>query len=121
MKSHEDIERFVRTVECETERQRDEEVRAEIIEAQEACKPQRHLSLWSIPMRSNRAKLATAATILLAVALGVIVLDWTTAPAWAWEQTIEALKNVRSVYIAGRMRSPGSDSDEAFAKIRYTF
>lgn len=65
-------------------------------------------------MRSNRARLATAATIVLAVVLGVTVLDWTTAPAWALEQTIEALKNVRSVYIAGRMRSPGSDSDDAF-------
>jgi len=114
MKSHEDIERFVKTVDCDTARQRDGEVRAEIMEAHAACKRKRQPTMWSIPMRSNKARLATAATILLAVVLGVTVLDWTTAPAWALEQTIEALKNVRSVYIAGRMRNPGQDSDEAF-------
>lgn len=65
-------------------------------------------------MRSNRAKLATAATILVAVVLGLTILNHTTAPVWALEHTIEALKNVQSVYIAGRMRSPGSDSDDEF-------
>jgi hypothetical protein len=50
----------------------------------------------------------------LAVALLVTISDWMTRPAWALEQTIDALKNIRAVYIAGRMYSPWQNDEEEF-------
>ncbi len=37
-----------------------------------------------------------------------------TRPAWALEQTIDALKNVRAVYIAGRLHNPWRDVEADF-------
>lgn len=65
-------------------------------------------------MKSNTAKLATAAMILVAIGLSVTILDRMATPAWALDQTINALKNVRAVYIAGRVHYPDRETDTEF-------
>lgn len=52
-------------------------------------------------MKTKVAKLATVAIIILAVALSVSILSNSTSPAWAIEQTVEALKKFNAVYISG--------------------
>jgi len=65
-------------------------------------------------MRSNTRKLAAAAGVILVVALLVTLSDWMTRPAWALEQTIDALKDIKAVYITGRMYSPWHNGEAEF-------
>jgi len=64
---------------------------------------------WRTIMTSNRARLATAAAIILVVALGVSLLDQMATPAWALEQAIEALKDFGAVHVAGAF--PGGTAE----------
>jgi len=68
------------------------------------------LSLGRIIMKSKITKLAAAAVIILIVVLGI---NLSTKPAWAIEQTIEALKHIKAVYISGYANYRGS-SRESF-------
>ncbi|MFC1676945.1 outer membrane lipoprotein carrier protein LolA [Planctomycetota bacterium] len=52
-------------------------------------------------MKSKITKLATAAAIILAVVLSVTVLDKTTAPVWAIEETIEILEDFNAIHFLG--------------------
>ena len=65
--------------------------------------------LWRIIMKSQKTKFAAAAVILLAVLLTIFVLDRTTAPLWAIEQSIEALKDFRAIHIV--VISPDSTTE----------
>jgi len=59
------------------------------------------LNIWRMIMKSKIVKLATAAAIILAVVISVTILDKSTTPTWAIEQTIETLREIESIYIAG--------------------
>jgi hypothetical protein len=65
-------------------------------------------------MRSNTAKLATAAVVLIGIGLFVTLLDRTATPVWALDQTLAALRNVRAVYTTGRMYDPSRGKDATF-------
>lgn len=54
-------------------------------------------NIWRIIMNSRITKLATAAVLILAVVLGVSLLDKSATPAYAIEQTIQAMRSVSSV------------------------
>lgn len=62
-------------------------------------------------MNGNTRKLAAAAGIILAVTLLITLSDWMTRPAWALSQTIEALKSVKAIYIAGQAHYPERQID----------
>jgi len=61
----------------------------------------RQIKIWRTIMKTKIAKLATAAAIILIAVLGITLLEKSTTPAWAIEQTIEALKKFNAVYISG--------------------
>lgn len=61
------------------------------------------LKVWRTIMQTKITKLATAAAIILIVVLGITILDRFTTPAWAIEQTIEALKRFNAVHVSGIM------------------
>lgn len=63
--------------------------------------PENRLNIWRIIMKNKISKIASAAVILIAVALSVTIIDRLTTPAWAIEQTIQALKETKSVIISG--------------------
>jgi hypothetical protein len=112
------IERFVADTNIGTRDQRDRQVLGEVLQAHEdfkrrqSQKPQSQI--WRMIMGTNTRKLAAAAAVFLAVAALITISDWMTRPAWALEQTIEALKSVRAIYIAGRMYSPWHNDQAQF-------
>ncbi|MHC4331875.1 MAG: hypothetical protein ACYSWW_27545, partial [Planctomycetota bacterium] len=59
------------------------------------------LNIWRIIMKSQITKLATAAVIVVAVVILLTVLDKSTTPTWALEQTIETLREIESIHISG--------------------
>ena len=56
-------------------------------------------TIWRIIMKSNITKLAVAAAIILITALGITILEKSTKPAYAIEQTIEAMKHITTAHI----------------------
>ena len=59
--------------------------------------------LWRIIMKSQISKLAAVAVIIVSVIIGLAtILKYGATPAYAIEQTIEAIKNVPIVHIFGR-------------------
>ena len=59
--------------------------------------PTKPLDMWRIIMNSRITKLATVAAVILAVLVGVTLIDRSTKPAYAIEQTIEAMRSISSV------------------------
>jgi hypothetical protein len=67
-----------------------------------------NLSLWRIIMKSRRTKFTAAAVIIVAViAISVSVLDMATL-AYALEQTIDAIKKVKTVHMVGEFYGRGA-------------
>ena len=89
MKPKKDIEQFVANIDLETQDERDRHVLDTVLRAHEDRQQQRHPPTWRIIMKSNTTKLATAATIFLALGLSVTILDRMATPAWALDQTVE--------------------------------
>lgn len=114
MKPRMNIEQLVERIEAKTHPARDRHILGTILKAHEASQDQRQPHTWRIVMRSNAAKLATAAVVVIGIGLSVTILDHMTTPAWAFEQTLAALKNVRAVYTTGRMYNPSRDRDTTF-------
>jgi outer membrane lipoprotein-sorting protein len=54
-------------------------------------------NIWRIIMNSKVTKLATVAVVILAVVVGVTLIDRSSTPAYAIEQTIQAMRSVSSV------------------------
>jgi outer membrane lipoprotein-sorting protein len=54
-------------------------------------------NIWRIIMNNRIIKLATVAVVILAVVLGVSLLDRSAVPVYAIEQTIQAMRSVSSV------------------------
>ena len=55
-------------------------------------------NIWRIIMNSKITKLATAAVVILAVVVGVTLIDRSATPAYAIEQTIQAMRSISSVH-----------------------
>ncbi len=54
-------------------------------------------NIWRIIMNNRITKFATVAVVILAVVLGVTLIDRSATPAYAIEQTIRAMRSVSSV------------------------
>ncbi len=63
------------------------------------------LIIWRTIMKSSITKLAAVAAVILIAVLSITILDKSTTPAWAIEQTIEALKKFNAVHISGAITS----------------
>jgi len=114
MKPQRDVEQFVAHIDVETHAVRDRHVLDSVLKAHEDHQQKPQPSTWRITMKSNTTKLAAAATILLALGLSVTILDRMTAPAWALDQTVEALRQVEAIYVAGRLYDPDSGREKVF-------
>jgi hypothetical protein len=64
-------------------------------------------SIWRIIMHKKITKFAAAAVIIFAVLLAVSILDKSATPAYAVEQTIDAIQKVRTVYMTGEFYMQG--------------
>jgi outer membrane lipoprotein-sorting protein len=59
------------------------------------------LKTWRIIMKSRITKLATAAVIIIAVAISITIINNTTSTVWAIEQSIEAVSRYNAVIVEG--------------------
>lgn len=68
-------------------------------------KPSTHIATWQTIrrtiMKSQITKLATAAVVILIALFGITLLDKSVTPAWAIEDTAEALDQFNALYISG--------------------
>jgi hypothetical protein len=70
----------------------------------------RRPSVWSTIMKNTFARTAAAAVIIVGLGMAVYVIDQATSPAWAIEQSIEAMKNYRGVRFSGIISMSWADS-----------
>ena len=56
-------------------------------------------SIWRIIMKSRMTKLATVTVVILAVGVGVILIDRSATPAYAVDQTIAAIQTIRTLHM----------------------
>ncbi len=73
----------------------------EALDAQKHISHSFNLSLWRTIMGSVKFKLTAAAIILVAVTIISVSLFDVTTPAYAFDQTINAIKKVKTVHMAG--------------------
>lgn len=65
-------------------------------------------TIWRITMKSKIIKLAAAAVIIIVITFGLTtILDHGATPAYAVEQTIEAIKKIETVYMKGEFYKQG--------------
>ena len=113
MKSSRDIEKLFKDLHDTTNAEMDERVLRDVSQALEDSNRR---NVWRIIMKSKITKLATAAAVILAVVLTITVLDKAVAPAYALEQTVEALSNVRFLHLV-RCDEAGYLADERWIEL----
>ncbi|MBN2183561.1 MAG: zf-HC2 domain-containing protein [Sedimentisphaerales bacterium] len=64
-------------------------------------------SIWRIIMHKKITKFAAAAVIIVAVLLVISFLDNSVTPAYAVDQTADAIREVKTVYMAGEFYMQG--------------
>ncbi len=69
----------------------------------------RQQNIWRIIMKNKVTKIAAAAAVIIAVVLSITFLDKAVTPAWAIEQTVQALKNIQTIIISGITVYNGSE------------
>ncbi|MHC4743025.1 MAG: tetratricopeptide repeat protein [Planctomycetota bacterium] len=73
--------------------------------------------IWRIIMKGKNAKLAAAAIVIITAALLITVLqDAATGPAYAIDQTVEAMSNVRFMHLVTRDKG-GTVKDKRWIEI----
>ena len=113
MRPAENIEKLIKNVDIDTNAERDKAVLADVVKAlqdsksKEAAVPQQNI--WRTIMESRIAKLAATGAVVLVAVFGITVLDKSATPAWAIEQTVEALDKIQTLVISGTDRY-GSES-----------
>ena len=65
------------------------------------------LKIWRIIMKNRIRKVAVAAVVIVAVLLTISVLDKSVTTTYAVEQTIDAIRKVRTVHMAGEFYKQG--------------
>ncbi len=106
MTSEERIERLIKKINVTPRVQTHDKTLNDALAAQEKSKNEQsavhQLNIWRIIMKNPMTKLATAAAVILIAVLGITFLDKSATPAYAVEQTIDALRHITSVHIVGR-------------------
>jgi len=104
MRPAENIKRLIQNLSDKTSVQMDQRVREDMLRAlAESEKPSvlMRLKIGRTIMKSPIAKLAAAAMIAIAIVLPLAILNYTATPAWAIEQTIEAIEGFHAIYGSG--------------------
>ncbi|UCF17797.1 MAG: hypothetical protein JSW59_10095, partial [Phycisphaerales bacterium] len=120
MKAADNINEFVRNAAVKTNPEMDEAVFSKVLAAHKRMKNKKSALtppiLRRTVMKNPITKLAAAVVIVAAAAVSLMVVDKVTSPAYAIEQTAEALKNVRFMHIVRRDKA-GNVEDERWVEI----
>ncbi len=101
MKSLENVENTMRNMLIKTNPKRDKQVLDDVMNALEESKEKQTVrqNIWRTIMKNRITKFGSAAAVLM-VLLYVLVGN-SGGTAWAFEQSIEAIKNYKAVYMEG--------------------
>lgn len=102
MSPRDNIEKTIKQFDIDINPNRDEEIFDRLREAMsksKQSKPDSRPDIWRIIMYSKITKPVAAAVIIIAVFIGMNLFNST--PAWALEQTIEAMKEYQGAYLTG--------------------
>ena len=112
MRPSEDVKRLIKNVPVDTNIQRDNEILDDVLntfeQSQNAQSASSQPNIWRIIMKSRVSKFA-AAIIVVGVVLFFLASERLSNPAWAIEQSIEALKDLRAIYMVGAF--PGGTAE----------
>jgi hypothetical protein len=101
-----------------------ERILTDVINAQEDSRKTKSalngLNIRNKIMKNPITKLAAAAMIVIATVLLITILDKSTTPVYAIEQTMDALKNVRFVHLVGEMDRTGFRRQTNSISTRYS-
>jgi len=112
MRPSEDVKRLIKNIPVNTNVQRDDEILDDVLntfeQSQNAQSASSQPNLWRIIMKSRVSKYA-AAIIVVGSVLSFFASERLSNPVWAIEQTIEALKDLRAIYMVGAF--PGGTAE----------
>jgi hypothetical protein len=104
MRPAEEIKDLLKNVPVNTNSQKDKQVLDEILnsmaQSQNKQSAVNRPNIWRIIMKNNISKIA-ATFIIITVVLSFLAIDRFNTPAWALSDTIEALKDLKAVYVVG--------------------
>jgi hypothetical protein len=109
MKSLNDIEKTVKEFNVQPASETKSRVLTRAMSIQNQRRRVFGANTWRFLMTRKPAAFAAAAVLMAAVILGINAL--TVTPAWAIEQTIEALRDIRGIYFAGTANYPGRPAE----------
>ena len=102
----ESIEKLIKKINVTPRAQMHDKTLIDALAAQEKSKNEQSAdirpNIWRIIMKNRITKLSAAAVIIIAAILSITILDKSATPAYAIEQTIDAMKQITSVHIVGR-------------------
>jgi len=102
MKPADNIKKFFKNAAISTNSKMDQTVFDKVLTAQKKTIETRSAefkpSVWRIIMKNNITKLTVAAATILIVVLGIALWEKSTTPAYAIEQTIEAMRSIHSIH-----------------------
>jgi ankyrin repeat protein len=120
MKPEENMRKFFKDAAIKTNPEMDRAVLDKVLIAHKKTKKISSASMVStirrLIMKNSITKLAAATVIVGVVALSIMIVDKVTPPAYAIEQTVEALKNVKFLHIKG-FDDAGQMGDERWIEI----
>jgi outer membrane lipoprotein-sorting protein len=99
MRPAENIEKLISKLQVEPRAEVSKRNLEDVLEARKKATGSTYLEpiLWRIIMKSKITKITAAAVVIAAVLIGVTLIDKSTTPAYAIEQTIHAMRSVSSV------------------------
>jgi outer membrane lipoprotein-sorting protein len=105
MRPEKKIEKLIKNIDIDTNAKTDKAVLDDVLKAFENSKSKKSAAtepnIWRIIMKSPITKLAAAAVIIIAVVLSITILEKSVTPAYAIEQTIEAMRKVTTAHCIG--------------------
>jgi hypothetical protein len=111
MKSTDRIEKSIKKLRYEPGAETRHRILSNVLKALELSQKERPgvstPGIWRIIMKSPVIKIAAAAMIVVAVVLSISVLDKSATPAYAVQQTVDAIKEIKTVHMAGEFYRQG--------------
>jgi len=100
--THNSIKKLHLKASAELDKRVHDDISAALAESEKTESAIRQPNIWRTIMKSPITKLAAAAVIIIAAGLFLTVMQKATTPAYALEQTLEAMQDVRTLHMFGR-------------------
>ena len=103
MRPSDNIERSIKKLRYKTSVETHEKVLGNVLQALDEKQKQKPSAttpdIWRIIMKNPIIKLSTAAVIIVCIALTITLIEKTVTPAYSFEQTLQAMQDLRTMYM----------------------